>query len=408
MSRIDELLAEFAPQGVSLRSLGELGEFVRGNGLQKSDLLEVGFPAIHYGQIHTYYGIWTDASKSFTAPDLAAKLRHAHHGDLIIATTSEDDAAVAKATAWLGNTDVAVSGDAYIYRHSLDPKFVSYFFASDRFQEQKARFVTGTKVRRISSDALSKIRIPVPPPEVQAEIVRILDQFTQLEAELEAELEARRQQYAYYRRVMLRRVAAENVTLASLGKWQGGITPSKGDSRYWANGDIPWLASMDISDESTDEIRGRVTEVALRETSLKIVPAPSVAVVMRSNILRRRLPIGFVKVDTTLNQDMRALIPRDGVDAEYVYQVLRADSEEIRNQCVRTDGSMAAVNSRDFFAWEIPLPPIEEQGRIASELQSFDALVNNLSIGLPAELAARRQQYEYYRDKLMTFEEVIA
>lgn len=207
---------------------------------------------------------------------------------------------------------------------------------------------------------------------------------------------------------MLKRVNAESVSLASLGRWQGGITPSKSDSRYWTDGDIPWLASMDISDESTDEIRGRVTEAALRETSLKIVPAPSVAVVMRSNILRRRLPIGLVKVSTTVNQDMRALIPREGIDAEYVYQVLRADSEELRSQCVRTDGSMAAVNSQDFFAWEIPLPSFEEQRRMAAELRTFDALVNDLSVGLPAELAARRRQYEYYRDKLLNFQEAAA
>jgi type I restriction enzyme S subunit len=162
---------------------------------------------------------------------------------------------------------------------------------------------------------------------------------------------------------------------------------------------------MDVSDTSTDEIRGRVTPAALEETSLRLVPAPSVAVVMRSNILRRVLPIGLIQVDTTVNQDMRLLIPRDGVDAGYVYEALRADSERIRSACVRTDGSMAAVDSQGFFAWEIPLPSVDEQRRIAKKLRHFDDLVNSLSIGLPAEIAARRKQYEYYRDKLLTFEE---
>ena len=143
----------------------------------------------------------------------------------------------------------------------------------------------------------------------------------------------------------------------------------------------------------------------LSETSLRLVPAPSVAVVMRSNILRRTFPIGLVKVDTTVNQDMRVLVPREGVDAEYVFQVLRADAERIRSACVRTDGSMAAVDSQGFFGWEIPLPSLAEQRRVAKKLRHFDALVNDLSIGLPAEIAARRQQYEYYRDMLLTFEE---
>jgi type I restriction enzyme S subunit len=129
---------------------------------------------------------------------------------------------------------------------------------------------------------------------------------------------------------------------------------------------------------------------------------------MRSNILRRRLPIGLIEVDTTLNQDMRALIPRDGVDARYVYQALCTASEGIRRECVRTDGSMAAVDSMSFFSWRIPLPPLAEQERIAEILDKFDALVNDLSSGLPAELAARRKQYEHYRDRLLTFKEAVA
>ena len=82
-----------------------------------------------------------------------------------------------------------------------------------------------------------------------------------------------------------------------------------------------------------------------------------------------------------------------------------ADSERIRMECVRTDGSMAAVDSQAFFSWRIPLPSMAEQKKVADALSHFDALVNDLSIGLPAELAARRKQYEYYRDKLLTFPE---
>jgi len=79
-------------------------------------------------------------------------------------TTSEDDARVAKAVAWLGGTEVAMSGDACIYHHALDPEFVAYFFHSEAFQSQKKGYITGTKVRRISGESLSRMRIPVPPP----------------------------------------------------------------------------------------------------------------------------------------------------------------------------------------------------------------------------------------------------
>lgn len=203
MSRIDELIAEHCPDGVKYSPLGEVGEFIRGNGLSKSDLRESGTPAIHYGQIHTFYGVWADKTKSFAEPALAAKLRRAKPGDLVIATTSEDDGAVAKATAWIGDEEVAVSGDAYIYRHSLDPLYVAYFFQSELFQSQKTRHITGTKVRRLSGDSLSKILIPVPPLQIQVEIAQILDRFTRLAAELAAELATRREQYEFYRDSLL-------------------------------------------------------------------------------------------------------------------------------------------------------------------------------------------------------------
>src|SRR5699024_2774428 len=128
MSRTDELIAEHCPNGVEHKPLGDVGEFIRGNGLRKSDLKEYGIGAINYGQIHTHYGTWSTETKSFVSEPLAAKLRKARPGDLVIATTSEDDEAVAKAVAWIGDTDVVVSGDAYIYRHTLEPKYVAYFF----------------------------------------------------------------------------------------------------------------------------------------------------------------------------------------------------------------------------------------------------------------------------------------
>lgn len=199
MSRIDELIAELCPEGVAHKTLGDVGKFIRGNGLQKKDLAGIGVGAIHYGQVYTHYGIWATETKSFVSPELAKRLRKAKCGDLVIATTSENDEDVCKAVAWLGKKDITISGDAYIYSHSLEPKYAAYFFHSEQFQSQKGRHITGTKVKRISGDSLAKFRIPVPPLEVQREIVKVLDTFTQLEAELEAELEARRRQYQYYR-----------------------------------------------------------------------------------------------------------------------------------------------------------------------------------------------------------------
>ena len=122
---------------------------------------------------------------------------------MFIATTSENDEDVCKAVAWLGSEDIAVSSDACIYKHNLNPKYVSYFFQTEQFQNQKRQYITGAKVRRVNADNLSKILIPVPSMEIQERIVSILDKFDTLTNSitegLPREIELRQKQYEYYR-----------------------------------------------------------------------------------------------------------------------------------------------------------------------------------------------------------------
>lgn len=187
--------------------LGEIGSFIRGNGLQKKDFTETGFPCIHYGQIHTHYGTFADSTISYTNNILAAKLRKASYGDLIIATTSEDVDGVCKACAWLSQEDVAISGDAYIYRHNENPKYISYLFQTKLFYEYKKKAATGTKVVRVSGDSMEKFILPFPSLSEQQRIVSILDKFealvNDLTAGLPAEIAAVQEQYEYYRNKLL-------------------------------------------------------------------------------------------------------------------------------------------------------------------------------------------------------------
>jgi len=184
-----------------------LGNWCGGLEFRKKDFTESGIGCIHYGQIHTFFGVWADKTKSFITPELATRSRKASKGNLIISTISEDDEGVAKAVAWIGNQDVAVSTDAIIFRHSLNPKYISYLFQTDFFRKQKKVRITGTKVRRISAKNLAKIKIPIPPLEKQQEIVGILDQFdalvNDLTIEIPAEIKARRQQLEYYQNQLL-------------------------------------------------------------------------------------------------------------------------------------------------------------------------------------------------------------
>ena len=187
--------------------LGEVGIFTRGSGLQKKDFTQTGVGCIHYGQIYTHYGTYANRTKTFVSQEFAKKARKAKHGDLIIATTSENDEDVCKAVAWLGDEDIAISSDACFYTHSLEPKYVAYYFQTEQFQKQKRGFITGTKVRRVNTSDLAKIKIPVPPIEEQRRIVSILDKFdmltTSISEGLPKEIELRTRQYEYYRNQLL-------------------------------------------------------------------------------------------------------------------------------------------------------------------------------------------------------------
>ena len=180
---------------------------IKGTGIQKSDFIEEGLPCIHYGQVHTFYNTFAFKTKSFISGDLYERSKRAKTGDLIIATTSEDVDACCKSTACLGDDEVAVSGDAHIFRHNQNPKYVAYFFQTRMFAEQKRKYARGVKVVRVKGEYLLNITIPIPPLAEQQRIVDILDRFealtTDLQSGLPAEINARRQQYEYYREKLL-------------------------------------------------------------------------------------------------------------------------------------------------------------------------------------------------------------
>lgn len=189
------------------KTLGEIGEMIKGTGIQKTDFTEEGMPCIHYGQVHTYYGTFTHKTKSFISPELYAKSKKAHTGDLVIATTSEDVEACCKATAWLGEEEVAVSGDAHIYRHNQNPKYMAYLFQTEMFAQQKRKCAIGAKVTRVHGDDMLKFRFPFPPIEEQERIVDFLDKFevllNSLSDGIPAEQALQQRKYEYYRDLLL-------------------------------------------------------------------------------------------------------------------------------------------------------------------------------------------------------------
>ena len=404
-SRIDDLISRYCPNGVDFKALGEIGKLIRGNGLPKSDFTESGVGAIHYGQIYTYYGTWTAETISHVDPETAAKLVKVDPGDVIITNTSENLEDVGKAVAWLGEAQIVTGGHATVFKHDCEPKFIAYWLQSPAFQRQKKKLATGTKVIDVSAKQLATVRMPVPPMEVQREIVRVLDLFQSLEAELEAELEARRTQYAHYRVDLLtQQGSAERVPLSDVCiRVSSGATPLVSRTDYYSGGDIPWLRTQEVTWRDIFDTEMKITDLAVRQTAVQWIPENCVIVAI-SGASAARAAVN--KIPLTTNQHCCNLeIDPERAYYRYVYHWVAAHYEDLK---ARGQGARADLNAGLIKSFPIAVPPLQQQRRIADLLDKFDELVTDLGSGLPAELRARRQQYEYYRGRLLSFEEAVA
>jgi type I restriction enzyme S subunit len=209
----DQLL-RFEDGNVEWKPLGDIGEFIRGKRFTKADYVEDGIRAIHYGEIYTLYGAYATQAFSQVRSDMAESLRYAKPGDVVMAGVGETVEDVGKAVAWLGNEKVAIHDDSYAFRHSMNPKFISYVMQTAAFIDEKAKHVSRGKLNRLLIDGIAKVRIPIPYSgnsekslAEQARIVAILDKFyavtTSISEGLPREIELRKKQYEHYRNLLL-------------------------------------------------------------------------------------------------------------------------------------------------------------------------------------------------------------
>ena len=414
MSNLEELIERLCPDGVEYKTLGDVATISRGGNFQKKDFTEQGKPCIHYGQIYTRYGLFTDKTLTFINDECFAKQKYAEPNDIIMAVTSENIEDICKCVAWLGTEKVAVSGHSAIIHHSLDPKYLAYFFHSQHFFNQKRRLAHGTKVMEVTPDTLKSIQLPVPPLEVQREIVRILDNFTFLTTELAAELAARQKQYEYYRDLLLTFKPNEStilnertneLELSGAIRWMklgdiGSICMCKRilKSETNQNGGIPFYkigtfgkqADAYISNEKFIEYKNRykfpkkgdILISAAGTIGRTVVYDGKPAYFQDSNI---------VWID---NDETRVL----NTFLNYWYST--------SPWVASTGGTISRLYNDNIAKAPIPVPPLEVQQRIVDILDRFETLCNDISSGLPAEIEMRQKQYEYYRDKLLTFKEL--
>ena len=377
-SKLQDLINRLCPNGVEYRRLGEIATIERGNGLQKSDFKASGIPCIHYGQLYTKLNTVADSALTFVDEKTAANLKSLNHGDLLMAVTSENVEDVCKCIAWLGNDGVVVGGHTAIIRHAQNAKFLSYWFQTQDFFAQKKKLAHGTKVIEVTPQRLTDIVIPVPPLEVQGEIVQILDNFAELTAELTAELEKRKKQYEHYRReLMATREMCFNFSEHCMILRGEYIT--KKESRP---GNVPVILGGQEPAYYIDRAN---------HTGKAIV------------ISRSGASAGFVSYwDEPIFATDGFIIETDSqLEIRYLYHWLKDRQSEL-NQ-MKKGGGVPHITGANLASLKPPLPPLAEQRRIVSILDRFDRLCNDLTSGLPAEIAARKKQYAYYRDKLLDF-----
>lgn len=256
-------------------------------------------------------------------------------------------------------------------------------------------------IPKLTGGDFRALKIAVPPLPVQEEIVRILDKFTKLTAKLTAELTARKQQYEYYKSSLL--TFGNEIEWKSLGDVcivQAGGTPSKNESLYWENGNIKWLSSTVCKNQkNVDEITNYITEQGLLKSSAKMMKANTTLIALVGATIGK---VAFLPFEAAINQNIAGIYPinDNDVDPSYVYYACAMLYPKFLEL---SSGKLAMANLSFVRNLKIPIPPLEKQQRIVDILDRFDKLCNDISDGLPAEIEARQKQYEYYRDKLLTF-----
>jgi type I restriction enzyme, S subunit len=416
MSRLEELIQRYCPDGVEYKALKEVAtDWYRGAGIKRDEVSEDGIPCIRYGEIHTTYHIWFDKCVSHTDESQQPSKKYADYGDILFAITSEDIPFVGNSVAYLGKERILVGGDIVVMKHRQNPKYLAYALLTTDAVRQKGKGKVKSKVVHTSVPSLQEIVVPIPPMPVQEEIVRILDSFTELQAELQAELQKRKQQYNYYLDNLLsfnninrggHREEVRWMKMSEVFEIRNGYTPSKANKEFWEGGTIPWFRMEDIRQN------GRILSDSILHITPKGIKGKGLFKA-NSFIIATTATIGehaLLIADSLANQRFTNLQIRKSLEKElsvkfFFYYLYMIDDWCKANTNV---SSFASVDMVKFNNLLIPIPPLAEQERIVSILDRFDKLTNDLTTGLPAEIEKRQQQYEYYRDRLLNFKRIDA
>ena len=406
MSRLSELLEELCPDGVEYKKLGEIATNIfRGAGIKRDELAEEGIPCVRYGEIYTTYGIWFDVCISHTNEKFLSNPKYFGYGDILFAITGESVEEIAKSTAYIGHDKCVAGGDIVVLQHEQNPKYLSYVLSTDMAQRQKSKGRVKSKVVHSSVPAIKEISIPVPPLAIQNEIVELLDNFTELTAELTAELQLRKKQYSFYRDSLLNFSRDDmDVEWRTLGETCDTLSGFPFDSSQFTSSGIRLMRGMNVKRGVLDfrEENNRYWK-GYDGLEKYLLESDDIIIAMDGSLVGQSY--GLVKEEQRplLLVQRVARVRSRKANPHYIYHYISSGRFTDYVNLKRTAGAVPHISLRDIEHFKIPFPSTEKQNQIAAILDRFDALCHDLTQGLPAEIAARKKQYEYYRDKLLTF-----
>ncbi|QPH93851.1 restriction endonuclease subunit S [Campylobacter concisus] len=411
MSKIFDLINELCPDGVEFKELGEIGYLYGGlSSKTKDDFVKHGNAKyITYMNVFLNLSIDTNALE-YVKIDDNEKQNLVVYGDILFTGSSETRNECGFSSVFTKKIEEPIYLNSFCFGFRLndlnlfDPEFLKYIFRSNFLRTQIIKTASGVTRFNVSKTKFLKIKLPVPPMEVQREIVCILDSFTLLTAELTAELTARKKQYEFYRDFLLsfdeldkNGGGCELKMLGEIAEIASGGTPSTHNKIFWEKGTIPWLKSEVCKDCIIEKSSLFITESGLDNSSAKIFKKGTVLMAMVGATIFK---MAFLNIEAATNQNIAGIKANNKIlmDKFLFYFLVKSYPELISKL-----SGYNMVNLTQVKKIKIPVPSLQTQQKVVDILDKFDTLVNSITEGLPREIELRRKQYEHYRELLLNF-----
>lgn len=406
MSRLDELILELCPNGVEYKQLKDLGVFYGGlTGKSKDDFENGNKIFITYKNVYSNPSLDLHPAERVKIGETENQ-RTLKYGDVIFTGSSEtpDECGISSVVTEIPQDDLYLNSFCFIFRfddlNGIYPPFMKHLFRSSSIRKQIGRTANGVTRYNVSKKLMSKISIPIPPMEIQKEIVRLLDEFTAKTAELQdklnKELEARKKQYEYYRDSLF----SDKLNDLSLELCPNGV-------QYC---ELKEIADISTGSHNTNEgVENGMYPFYVRSQeplTLNSYDYDETAIITAGDGVGVGKVFHFVNGKYALHQRAyRIHANTTKVEDKFLYYYFCTNFMKYIEKTM-FKGSVPSIRRPMLIAFKIPVPPLEIQQKIVRLLDDFTAKTTKLQDNLNEELEACKKQYEFYRDKLLTFKEL--